>query len=267
MKTQIFLFIYSLLFITNLVQAQSSCETLFGVWKYETEGIEGMNILTPGHYIWVLNQKKRLDFELSDATAQDKAAAFDAMTISAGTWSCEGNRGTVVQQFTKDPKQVGTSFSFDFKIIGDKGNYWVIDSAGNRAPQGVARKVADWGEASSCSKLNGVWAYEGLNGMYIQSGIYGAWIIVDKDQASMGTDIATNIGKARAFEALDAYYAIGDCKGDHRCHWIILHSSNPAMEKQVLYTELQIQKNTFSGRFIDTDRKLVGEKWRMKRLE
>jgi len=261
------IYFYCLLIAYSLpLSAQTPCESLYGVWKYETEGLEGMNILTLGHYIWVLNEKARPYFH-DKPSFQEKAEAFDKMTISAGTWTCDGNRATVTQQFAKDPNEIGTRFSFDFDIIGDKGDYWVINPEGERSPKGVARRVAEWKEESPCSKLNGVWEYENLKGLYIQSGVYGAWVVADPDQAQLASDLKTMPGKARAFQAIEGYYALSDCKGDHRCHWTILHSSNPAMEKQILYTELQVRKNSFSGRYIDTDRRLVGEEWQMRRLE
>ncbi len=259
-------FYFLLMASTFVLQAQTPCESLYGVWKYETEGLEGMNILTPGHYIWILNEKDRPHFQ-NNPSMQEKAEAFDKMTISAGTWTCDGERATVTPQFAQDPDEIGTSFSFDFHIIGDKGDYWVIDPEGERLPKGVARRVADWEEDSPCSKLNGVWTYEGLNGMYIQSGTYGAWVVADPDQAQLASDLETPPGKARAFQAIEGYFALSDCKGDHRCHWTIVHSSNPAMEKQILYTELQVRKSSFSGRYIDTDRRLVGDEWRMRRVE
>lgn len=262
-----YLIILLLLLSPVLLVGQTPCESLYGVWKYETKGLEGMNILTPNHYIWIFNQKNRIDFNGSKPSLEEKANAFDNMTVSAGTWECNGNRATVHQKYAKDPALVDSSFSFDFNIIGDKGDYWVIDAGGNRAPKGVARKVAEWDEPSSCSKLNGVWTYEGMKGMSIQSGIYGAWVIVDPDQGSLAADLTTASGKSRAFEAIEAHYAIADCKGDHRTQWVIIHSVNPAMEKKILYTEIQVQKNSFSGRFMDTNRRLIGEEWKMIRLE
>ena len=251
-----------MLFFSFELQAQSPCEALTGVWKYELDDQEGMNIITPTHVIWVLIRKGREDFKAAEPTDEEKAAAFTALNASAGTWTCEGNRATITYLFNKNPAFAGTSFDFEYEIEGNLTKYWIIQSDGSRGPMGKSWKVADWEEVSDCSGLTGVWEHLDLKGMYIQAGPYAAFIVVDEDQKTKAADLESTTGKARAYEAVSAAFAVSTCapggKVDH-----ILFSSDPSGEGAVLQSEYVWEEGHIRAWILNPDGSRMGEGMRV----
>jgi hypothetical protein len=244
--------------------AQSKKSSLTGVWKYELEGWEGMAIISPTHFIWLLTDKNRKPFSSATPTVSEKASAYEAINVAFGTWELEtDSRGKNKILYASNPDTKGGFVRYDFEMKGDNFNYWVIQPDGSRSAPGKCRKLAEWNAPSEISKFNGVWEYIGYNGMYIQSGNYCAWFIQNGSQS----DIATEEGKAKNFDAVNSSVLVATrLKGDHDV-WNVIHSADPRNEKASYFTNSEAKKPDLIGVWmIDAMGEQVGEKWQVKRI-
>lgn len=208
--------------------SQSPPAEVLGVWKYQLETQEGMSIVTPTHFIWVITAKNRSDFQAENPSIAEKVKAYDAMNVAAGTVTYLGNKKI---KFTythhSTPQLVGTSFEWTYEKEGDLLQFWIIQDDGSKGPQMQSKRLSDWGVSEDCSEFNGVWAYEEWNGLYIQCRNYGLWLInsqpIDK--------VTTDEEKVTAFDRIGGSAAISDCLGAGRGVWNVIHDSDIRYEK------------------------------------
>ena len=119
MKTfLIFTFLLSTLRLS--AQPKSTCADLEGVWQYELPTERGMFFCSNNRYLWMLIPKDRKPFASEQPTPEEKATAFDYLNASTGTIACDGKRGTITHLYTKNPKETGQSFQFDYEIKDGK---------------------------------------------------------------------------------------------------------------------------------------------------
>lgn len=258
----------SILFLTMslYLPAQSADPEALGVWKYQSEDFEGISIISPTHFIWIISNKDRSDFSHSEPTNEEKAKAFEAVNIGAGTWSSTGNkRNKMTYTHHANPNLVGNSFEYEYERDGDIINYWIIQKNGKRGDINHARKLADWNATGSCKVYNGVWDYEGFgeSAIYMQSGNYGAWVILD----AIDEDLSTTIGKAKAFDATNASGVIGDCNNGKKEFWNVLHSADIRNETEVISTiSKKLDNNYYHWEMLTAQGQPSGMKWKTKRI-
>jgi hypothetical protein len=244
--------------------AQASKASLAGVWKYEREGWEGIAIFSPTHFIWVITDKNRQKFTSEAPAVSEKARAYEAINAATGTWELESNsRAKSTFLYASNPDRKGNFVRYDFELVGDEFTYWIIQPDGSRGFSGKYRKLADWGASSNISMLNGVWEYTGQNGMYLQAGNYGAWLIQNEEQPNASTDE----GKAKNFDVINSSAVIGTHIEGNRHVWNIVHSKDVRNEKDVYFTNCEmINPETCSMWFINSKGVQVGDKWQVKRI-
>lgn len=255
------------LFSSLHLQAQTANNDILGVHKYQAETFEGMSILTPTHFIWIINNKDRPSFASGEPTVAEKARAFESLNIGAGTWEATGkNRNKVTYTHHINHTLVGSSFEYEYEMEGDLNKYWIIQQNGERGEVNYSRKVASWEAPGSCSLYNGVWAYEdfGEDGIYIQSGNYGAWIILNE----IVEDISTDARKAKAFDALLASFTVGDCQGGEVDYFHVIHSSDPRNEKGVIGgSSTPINAGSFSMQILNAGGQPAGSGFKVHRID
>ena len=244
--------------------AQTGKEALTGVWKYEWEGWEGIAILSPTHFIWLLSAETRQEFASRTPSVADKAKAFDALIAEAGTWELvSDNRAKATKSFAINPEAKKTPTVWDFERTGDEFTAWIIQPDGSRGAPIGCRKLNDWGTPSEVSMFHGVWEYVGQNGLYLQAGSYGAWIIVNGPQS----DPSTDEGKAKNFDGIHCSVAVGTHLSDNRHIWNIIHSWDIRQEKAAYFSDCEMPNpDLVSMWMVDAHGKQVGEKWQVRRI-
>lgn len=230
-----------------LLTAQTSldCTALEGVYEYDLGDQRGFWFCQGDRYLWILVDKERPEFSGDQPTPEEKAAAFDALNISTGTISCEGNRGTIHQEITKDPSLAGTSFQFDFEKDGDIATSWIIQEDGSRGAVFPSHRLADL-EApvkDGCSRMRGFWRYDlpEQDGMFVASDDYFAWIVVNKEFWANPPDLNTVEGKAMAFDNITAASGTYTCNDGSRFEWNRLHAKDYRAEKALFSTESEFE--------------------------
>jgi hypothetical protein len=246
------------------VLAQPKKASLTGVWKYELDGWEGMCIFSPTHFIWVLTDKNRQPFTNPTPTISQKAIAYEAINAAAGTWELESDsRGKNTLLYTSNPHLKGNFVRYDFELVGNEFNYWVIQPDGSRGASGKCRKLADWNAQGDISIFNGVWEYIGLNGLYFQSGNYGAWFILNGAQS----DISGEEGKAKNFDAVNSSMVFATRLKGNQDVWNVVYSADVRNEKESYFTDSEVKNSDLFGIwFIDAKGAQVGGKWQVKRI-
>jgi hypothetical protein len=246
------------------ILAQTQKASLTGVWKYELDGWEGMAIFSPTHFIWVLTDKTRQPFTNQTPTIPQKAKAYEAINSASGTWELElDNRGKNKIMYASDPRSIGHFVRYDFEMVGNEFNYWVIQPDGSRGAPGKCRKLADWNASSDINMFNGVWEYIGQKGLYLQAGNYGAWYIQNGMQPETGSDE----GKAKNFDAVNSSVALATNQGGNRQVWNVLHSSNAWNEKNAIFTTSEFtNQDLLKMWLVDPMSKKIGEGFQLKRI-
>lgn len=254
-----------LFLVTGSTLAQTGKAALTGVWKYEWEGWEGIAILSPTHFIWLLTAENRQEFNSSAPSVAEKAKAFDALIAAGGTWELvSDNQAKATASFSINPETKKTPTIWDFEREGDMLISWIINPDGSRQDTPIrCRKLADWGVPSEVSMFHGVWEYVGQNGLYLQAGSYGAWIIVNGPQVNPSTDE----GKAKNFDGIHCSVAVGTHLADNRHIWNILHSWDIRQEKAAYFTDCEMPNPDLVNMwFVDAKGKQLGEKWQVRRV-
>lgn len=247
-----------LLFLSPALLAQNTCEDLIGVWQYENVGRKGIYIMSPTHYIAITVNDSRIPFKGGEPTQAEKAAAFEALNFVAGTWTCSGNQGVLHLDYAAIPELTGTSITYDYELIGNVEHYWVIQPDGSRGPLGKGRKIAEWEEVSQCSNISGVWDHLDLNGLFIQAGPYAAWVIVDEDQATLAADVESVQGKAQAYDAVSASFAVSTCRPEGKTDHILL-STDPGLEGLIRAVDLEWQQDHIRGWVLNPNGSRIGD--------
>lgn len=231
MKKLIVLFIG--LVLSTVSVAQSLPKEVLGVYKYHLEGQEGLSIISPTHFIWVMLDKDRPHPSKDQLTTAEKAKAYDAMNLAGGTHAYLGDR-RVKFTFTihSSPQAIGSSFDWTYAVDGDLVSFWIIQEDGSKGPRMQSRKLADWDAPGLCSDLNGAWAYEEFKGLYLQCGNYAVWTIHFEELSQVSTEEE----KAKAFDVFDGKAAIGDCQANGKTFWNIVHASKTFEENLTLGT-------------------------------
>ena len=216
--------------------AQSPPEELLGVYKYHLEDQEGISIISPTHFIWIMLDKDRPNPSKGQLKTAEKAKAYETMNLAGGTHSYLGNqRFKYTFSIHSSPEVIGTSFEWTYTLDGDLANFWIIQSDGSKGPLMQSRKLADWDAPGLCSHLNGVWTYEEFKGLYLQCGNYAVWTIHFEEL----TQVSTEEEKAKAFDVIDGKAAMGDCQTNGKAFWNIVHASKIAQENITLGTQYE----------------------------
>lgn len=244
--------------------AQNGKAALTGVWKYEWEGWEGIAIISPSHFIWLLTGENRQAFASPTPSASEKAKSYDALITEAGTWELESDkRVKTTRLYASNPDMKKTPFFWDFERAGSAMTAWIIQPDGSRGAPIKSRKLADWSASGNISMFHGVWEYVGQYGMYLQAGNYGAWFILNGAQSEASTDE----GKAKNFDALNSSVAVGTHLGGNRYVWNVIHSKDPRNEKDAYFTDCDMSNpDMFKMWFIDAMGTKVGGEWQVKRI-
>ncbi len=218
--------------VTNMtLLAQSPPAEVLGVWKYQLENQEGMSIVTPTHFIWIINQKNRSEFVKEELSLAEQIKAYEAMNVAAGTVTYLGDK-RIKMTYThhSTPQLVGTSFVWTYEKKGDLLQFWILQKDGTKGPQMQSKKLSDWEVGGDCSAFNGVWAYEEWNGLYIQCRNYGLWLINSQAMDKVTTDEE----KVKAFANISGSAAISDCLGKGRGFWNVIHGTDIRFEKEAI---------------------------------
>ena len=199
------------LFLLSQVYAQEIPKALIGAWKYQLEDVEGMAIISPSHFIWVIYAKDRSSFFKSELIDSEKAKAFAATNVGGGTHQSVGdNRIKVTFTHHTRPQMEWTSFEYVYADAdGDLMDYWVIQEDGSKGPLMQSKKLADWGAKRSCSGFEGVWEFEEWDGLYLQCGNYGLWTINFQNMDKVSSEEE----RAKAFGTFNGTVAIGRLPG------------------------------------------------------
>jgi len=114
-------------FSISLLQAQQPVN-LQGFWELVTQKINGkdnqlygrqIKLLSRTHFVWVRQNKDLVEKLLAKGTVQDSLAAYhDA--FGAGSYTVIGTTYTETSEFFYEPKYIGTSIDFTFKLYGDR---------------------------------------------------------------------------------------------------------------------------------------------------
>ena len=104
---------------------------LQGTWEMVSQKIDGkdnpiggreIKLLTASHFVWVRQDKKQVEELLAKGTEHDSLLAYhDA--FGAGTYKVSGDTYTETTEFFYEPKYIGTSIDFTFKLDGKR---WYI---------------------------------------------------------------------------------------------------------------------------------------------
>ena len=253
------------------MNGQGIPKELTGVWKYETEGLEGITIISPTHAAWILTKNNRPNLNGQALTTEDKIKAYNSIqNIGILTQKTEGTVGGTKRcastyLYSNDPSRVGQSFSWEYEKKGDYFNYWIIQPDGSRGYQGKARKLADWDAKVEWSKLNGLWKYSGpYTGYYMHSGNYGLWLIINDPNLQ----VATDEGKAHAFDVINSAAALVQNVDNHKQVWRVLHAYDENMENQSIYTGMKaITPDLYEVWYDDGFGKPTGTGWAIQRVK
>lgn len=234
MKKPTFLFITLLL--GSVLSAQSLPKEVLGVYKYHLDDQEGISIVSPTHFIWIMLDKDRSHQSKNQLTMAEKAKAYDAMNLAGGTHTYLGNnRVKFTFSIHSDPQAINSSFEWTYSFDGDLASFWIMQEDGSKGPLMQSRKLADWDAPGLCADLNGAWAYEEFHGLYLQCGDYAVWTIHFEKLAKVSSEEE----KAKAFDVMDGKAAIGDCQADGKTFWNIVHASKDYDENITLGTRFE----------------------------
>lgn len=244
--------------------AQSPPAEVLGVWKYQLENREGMSIVTPTHFIWIINHKNRSEDHKEERSQAEQIKAYDAMNVAAGTVAYLGNKK---MKFTfshhSSPQLVGSSFEWTYEKEGDLLQFWIMQDDGSKGPGMQSKKLSDWEVGGDCSAFNGVWAYEEWNGLYIQCRNYGLWLINSQAIAKVTTDEE----KVKAFANIGGSAALSDCLANNKGIWNVIHDSDVRSEKESigLLTET-LSPDRIKCYRLDANGQTTDINWHLKRL-
>ncbi len=241
---------------------RTDCPEHNGAWIYDLPDQEGIALAMDGYVMAVRYAKGRKPFAGENPTLEEKAAAFDAMNIAMGKWTCDGKRGYVTYQYHKDPGISGQSFSFDYVIEGHQTTYWGIQPDGSRAAEpGHSHQVADpvTTPANNDGYPNGFWRYELPDqvGYAAIMGNYFAWIIIDKAFLADPPDLNTLEGKAAAYDAILADAGTFAYDGNSRFVWNRTFAKNTQDATLPLLSENELHGNTINYWVLDPDGKRI----------
>ena len=257
------LLVFSFLFFTSLLSAQSksTCAELEGVWQYDLPTERGMFFCSNNRYVWVLIPKDRKPFAAEQPTSAEKATAFDYLNISTGTFACDGKRVTATHLYTKNPKESGQSFQFDYEKKDGKIKYWVIQADGSRGVEGNSYKIADFKAATQngCDRMNGFWEYDlpDHHGIFVHSGGYYSWIWVQKKFWDSKPAISSLESKALAFDNIIATAGTVNCDNQGRYTWNRIHAKNYRAESYFFSSENEFKNDTMYYWNLDTNGKRI----------
>lgn len=119
-----------LCFLAVSARAQHATK-LGGVWQMVSQKLDGkdnpvpgreIKMLTGAHFVWVRQDTQEVSRLLAQRTLRDSLLAYhDA--FGAGTYKVAGNTYTETTEFFYEPKYIGQSIDFMFKLDGDR---WLI---------------------------------------------------------------------------------------------------------------------------------------------
>jgi hypothetical protein len=161
------------------------------------------------------------------------------------------------------PGDSGKSVRWDFKIEGDLLTSWILGPDGQRVNQVKCRKLGEWNATGETSFHNGVWEYLSLKGIYLHSGSYGGWFILNKPIETSGTVQS----RASNFDAVNVAIVVGTRRQDDRYIWNVVHAVDQRMEGESYITtgnSMQLPKSALW--FVDNNGKTVGEAIRTIRI-
>lgn len=263
MKKLMLLFIH-VLAGNMILLAQSPPAEVLGVWKYQLKKQEGVSIVTPTHFIWIINQKNRSEFVKEELSQTEQIKAYEAMNVAAGTVTYLGDK-RIKMTYThhSTPQLVGTSFEWTYEKEGDLLQFWIMQDDGSKGPRMQSKKLSDWEVGGDCSAFNGVWAYEEWNGLYIQCRNYGLWLINSQAIANVTTDEE----KVRAFANISGSAAMSDCLANDKGFWNVIHNSDIRFEKETigLLTET-LSPGRIKCYRLDANGQTTDISWHLKRL-
>lgn len=255
-----------LICVTLTSLAQNKASEITGVYQYLLDDRVGIAIISPTHFAWMLTDKDRQTFQDDMPSMEEKSKAYLSQNAAAGTWTFTSNnriQNTFTHHF--NPKAIGNSFEYEFeRVAGDLLSFWVLDAEGKRGPKLQSKKIAEWNAKGSCSTYNGVWSYEGWNGISINSGAYIIWVI----HTELVPDLSTDEHKAQAFDNLNGCAVIADCSYADKHFWTIIHSSDSRREKTRASTVLlSASEKQLQLDFINQKGEAIGRPWTMNRLD
>jgi hypothetical protein len=252
-----------------LAQPPTTCAALEGVFEYDLDDQRGLWFCQGDRYLWILVDKDRAEFSGEEPTPEEKAAAFDALNISTGTVTCEGNRGTIHQELTKNPALAGTSFQFDYETEGKMTTAWIIQEDGSRGVTYPSHLVADLKASGKegCERMRGFWSYDlpDQEGVFVASDDHFAWIVVNKEFWADPPDLSTVEEKARAFDNIIAATGTYTCEDGNRFEWNRQHAKDYRAEGALFSTESEFEGDvqTYFGWDADGERTEWGKAARM----
>lgn len=265
MKKPMHYLVLWMLMMSSGLQAQNNPSSFTGVWKYEWEGWEGIAIISPTHFIWLLTGANRPTSVSTPPSATEKVKIYNEILVSAGSYEfLSANRVKATRRFSINPEDLKSPLIWDFDRSGHMLTSWIIQADGSRGDAIRCRKLADWGGSSEIASLQGVWEYTGQNGIYLQAGNYGAWIILNGTLA----DPATDQGKAQNIDAMNASVVIGTQLSDRHYIWNIIHSVYPHWEKEALFTGFEMtDADSFQMWTEDGAGNKNGPGWKVQRIK
>lgn len=244
--------------------AQPLPKEILGVYKYQLEDQEGLSIISPTHFIWVIYDKNRVSNSKASMSLADKVKAYNANNAAGGTHSYLGEKQV---EFTfsihSTPQNVGNSFVWTYEKKGDLLHFWILSEDGTKGPLMKSKKIADWNAPGLCSDLNGTWTYEEWSGLYLQCGNYGVWTIHFQDLDQVNTDEE----KAKAFDVFNGTAAIGDCKEGGKAFWNVIHAWQVQNEGQSIGTQSQNLKDKSKWFLLNANGKEDGLSWHITRTQ
>jgi hypothetical protein len=100
---------------------------LRGAWELKSQKIDGkeqvltgkrLRILSDKHFVWVNQDKKKLEELLAKHTPHDSVVAYHD-DCGAGTYKVQGDIYTETTEVFYDPQNIGTSIDWKFRLDGD----------------------------------------------------------------------------------------------------------------------------------------------------
>ena len=265
-----FLIVFLFLSVMVYGQTPSSCHHLDGVWEHEHASMRGIWFYKDDKYLWIILPKLRLLFAGDQPTIEEKAKAYDELSISTGSWACDGKRVTVTQMFSKNPAN-NTSFQFDYEISEMQIKYWIIQPDGNRGEERHSKKLTDFNPPAKqgCDQMNGFWEYDLPNqtGRYAYANGYFGWILLDRKVTSTGLVIQSIEEKANAYDQILAVAGKGVCDTTQRYSWTRLYTKDYREEGTISRSDIKFQNDRVQWWYVDAAGKRLETGGKAKRLK
>ena len=124
-----------------------SCEAVVGAWEYAEPSGKGRSVITAvgDKYTFAYIVNTGSDSSEGPATAEEKAARFDAFQAGANEYTCEERDGKLWWEmktlYHSDPSQVGSTLKLEMEVDGDDVRWWFLNADGERGPMGAAKRV------------------------------------------------------------------------------------------------------------------------------